>query len=87
ESHIINIKSEYTGADIKITVTDNGIGIPKDSVGKVFMMFKRLDDRSGDGLGLSLVKKQIDRLEGTIVLSSIEGEGATLTVTLPAKGK
>jgi PAS domain S-box-containing protein len=86
DSHVIHVKSKYVDKDITITVTDNGIGIPKDSVGKVFMMFKRLDDRSGDGLGLSLVKKQIDRLDGTIVLASVEGEGTTLTVTLPANG-
>lgn len=84
--HIIRIESEYIGKNIQITFADNGIGIPEKSIGKVFMMFKRLDERSGDGLGLSLVKKQIDRLDGTVILESTEGEGTKLTITLPARG-
>ena len=48
-------------------------------------MFKRLDDRSGDGLGLSLVQKQIERLGGTITLESTEGEGTGFVFTLPSE--
>tara|TARA_R110002126_G_scaffold169314_5_gene318184 strand:- start:44533 stop:45939 length:1407 start_codon:yes stop_codon:yes gene_type:complete len=81
--HVICVKSEPHDCGIKISISDNGIGISEQSLPKVFHMFKRLDERSGDGLGLSLVQKQVERLGGTISISSIEGEGTTISFTLP----
>ena len=69
---------------VLVVVSDNGVGISSESVDKVFHMFKRLDDRSGDGLGLALVKKQIDRLGGEILVESEMGKGATFTVSFPS---
>jgi len=83
--HIVIVKSAKSPEGVKISISDNGIGIPKDNVDKVFEMFKKLDVRSGDGLGLSLVQKQIDRLGGTIMLTSTEGEGTEFIFTLPSK--
>jgi len=80
---VIKVKSRDDKNLIRITVSDNGTGIAPANRQLVFKMFKRIDERSGDGLGLALVKKQIDRLGGTITLSSVEGEGAAFTFTLP----
>lgn len=85
--HIIRISSEAAQNGVQISISDNGIGIPEKNIPMVFQMFKRLDDRSGDGLGLALVQKQIDRLGGLITLQSTEGEGTTFSFTLPSKGE
>lgn len=81
--HVICITSTGDEKEIRIAVSDNGVGIPEQNVEKVFQMFQRLDERSQDGLGLSLVKKQIDRLGGSIDVQSVAGEGAEFSFMLP----
>jgi PAS domain S-box-containing protein len=81
--HQVCVKSEPDPCGVKISISDNGIGISEANLPKVFQMFKRLDDRSGDGLGLSLVQKQVERLGGSIDITSVEGDGTTITFTLP----
>ena len=84
--HIVAIRIALNSGKVHITVEDNGVGIPKSNQDKVFHLFKRLDDRSGDGLGLALTQKQVERLGGTISFSSCEGNGATFEVILPQEG-
>ena len=74
--------------DMILKVIDTGIGIPSDSVAKVFDRFYRVDkmrsrDTGGTGLGLNIVHKTILMHEGTIKCSSVEGQGTTFTVRLP----
>ncbi|MFY7671425.1 sensor histidine kinase [Tenacibaculum sp. MEBiC06402] len=65
-------------------ISDNGKGIPKKYHKKVFGIFETLDDHhNSTGIGLSIVKKIIDLFDGSIWVSSIEGEGATFHFTLP----
>lgn len=65
-------------------VTDTGMGIPKDKVDKIFERFVKANNvAQGTGLGLSISKVIIERLGGTISVSSIEGEGTTFEFTLP----
>lgn len=45
-------------------------------------MFKRIDDRGGDGLGLALVRKHLERLGGDISLESTLGQGTTFVIYL-----
>lgn len=85
--HVIRVSSRVAADEALISVADNGVGIPPEFQAKVFMMFERLDSLSGDGLGLALVKKQIDRLGGKITLESTVGEGSTFSVSLPQRGK
>ena len=66
-----------------MTVADNGLGIAAEHLPRVFRMFERLDERSGDGMGLSLVRKQIERLKGEISAESREGAGSAFTFVLP----
>lgn len=73
---------------IHISVTDNGIGIArKDAEQKLFKMFARLhaDDSTiaGSGIGLYLIKKMVERKNGSITFTSTVGVGTTFTVTIP----
>jgi PAS domain S-box-containing protein len=73
-------KKEYW----EFQISDNGKGIPEKYHKKVFGIFETLDDHhNSTGIGLSIVKKIIDLFDGTIWVSSIEGEGATFHFTLP----
>lgn len=68
-------------------VGDNGIGIPSEKLDRIFDIMVRLHHREsafkeGSGLGLSIVKKMVDRHGGTIVVDSEPGKGSRFTVTL-----
>jgi two-component system sensor kinase FixL len=70
--------------DTQIQVSDNGLGIPDQYFGEVFGMFKRFHKESsfGSGLGLYLVKKSVDKINGKISLQS-SPEGTVFTIVLP----
>lgn len=73
---------------IKISVTDNGIGIADEEIPHIFKKFYKVDkarNREGEsfGLGLSMVKWIIDAHAGSITVQSKLGEGSTFTVFLP----
>lgn len=70
-----------------ITVEDNGIGISEDAVEDIFVMFKRLHNRTdydGTGIGLAICKKIIDHYDGSIWAESKLGEGTTFHIKLPS---
>jgi len=66
-------------------VEDNGIGIDPDHLEKIFEIFYQLDPaaRQGEGIGLAIVKRIIDRHNGKIWAESIEGKGTKFFVALP----
>jgi signal transduction histidine kinase len=67
-----------------IEVADNGTGIAEEYRAKVFNMFFRASaQRMGSGLGLFIVKEIVDKLNGTITLTSEPGMGSTFTLVLP----
>lgn len=73
---------------IEITVSDNGIGIPADKIGRIFNRFEQIGEdgarTGGLGLGLSIVRSLVELHGGSITVSSAgEGMGSTFTVTLP----
>ena len=73
-----------------LTVTDNGIGIPREAQASVFERFYRVDksrskQTGGTGLGLSIVKHAVLYHHGTVEVHSVPGEGTTFTVRLPMK--
>lgn len=82
-NNYIRISSAVEGGQLRMTVADNGLGIAAEHLPRVFRMFERLDERSGDGMGLSLVRKQIERLKGEISAESREGAGSAFTFVLP----
>ncbi len=71
-----------------LKVTDTGIGIPEEAQSRVFERFYRVDKgrskkAGGTGLGLAIVKHITALYHGTLELSSIVGEGTSVTITLP----
>ncbi|WP_020007007.1 two-component system histidine kinase PnpS [Salinicoccus albus] len=74
--------------EIKLIVADNGMGIPEESLPRIFERFYRVDKArsrhsGGTGLGLAIVKHLIESHQGRIEIQSREGEGTTITVILP----
>ena len=72
----------------KIEIADTGIGMSKEFLNQLFEPFSREHESinssyEGTGLGMSIVKKLIEKMEGTIEVQSEEGEGSTFTVTIP----
>ncbi|MCY0993354.1 ATP-binding protein [Nannocystis sp. ILAH1] len=86
----IRLAAERRGDDVVVTVTDNGTGIPADSLTSIFDMFSQVDrtlERSAGGLGvgLALVKGLVEMHGGSVSAASDgEGRGSTFTVRLPA---
>jgi signal transduction histidine kinase len=66
-------------------VRDNGLGIPAAYMSKVFRAFQRLhgDVANGDGIGLAVVRRTVERHGGRVWVESAEGAGSTFFVMLP----
>ncbi|MDL2235237.1 HAMP domain-containing histidine kinase [Christensenellaceae bacterium OttesenSCG-928-L17] len=84
----ISVTLKPDGAYAVIVVRDTGIGIPKESVSRLFERFYRVDkarsrETGGTGLGLSIVERIISMHGGYISVESVVGRGSTFTVRLP----
>ena len=85
--HIV-IRSEQTPDGLSLHIQDNGIGIAKEHLGKVFERLYRVPTGNvhnvkGFGLGLSYVKNVLEHHGGSVHIASQPGEGTTLTLNLP----
>ena len=83
---------DVDNCNLIISVSDSGIGIKKEVMGKLFSRYERFDldknnDIEGTGLGLSLTKKLVDMMQGKIEVESEYGKGSTFTVQIPQKIK
>lgn len=81
----IRLRTEPSGADkVKIILQDNGIGIQPQHCDRVFRVFERLDgDRfPGTGIGLSIVRKGVERMGGTVGVESEVGRGSSFWIEL-----
>jgi signal transduction histidine kinase len=85
----LKLKDSPGSGSITLEVTDTGIGIPEHLLGTIFEPFVQVhrtsaeNSRGGIGLGLSIVKKHVEQLSGTIVAESELGNGSTFRVVLP----
>lgn len=82
----IHVSSSIVDNYVCYEVRDNGIGIPEEDLSHIFEMFGRAmntDNYKGSGIGLSLVKRIIERLEGEIHVSSVVGVGTTVIMKFP----
>jgi two-component system phosphate regulon sensor histidine kinase PhoR len=75
--------------EVRLSVSDNGIGIPSQDLDRIFERFYRVDKArsrpaGGTGLGLPIVKEIVTRMSGTVEVQSQLGRGSTFTITLPA---
>lgn len=82
----VNIEVNVGKDEAVISVKDNGEGISEEKLENIFQMFYRASESSeGSGLGLYIVKNVIDKMNGEIKVESIESEGTSFTVILPAR--
>ncbi|WP_447837723.1 ATP-binding protein [Aeromonas salmonicida] len=85
---VIDVNLHQMDNEFVITITDNGIGIPKDKLGDVFQPFSQAHNNynsgySGSGLGLSIVRQICQIMGGQVELNSKEGVGTCVVITLP----
>jgi two-component system phosphate regulon sensor histidine kinase PhoR len=85
----IEVGFELRGKDARVTVRDNGRGIPPTEHKRIFQKFYRGDDRlsrerEGSGLGLAIVKHVMKAHEGRVELESDAGKGSVFALVLPA---
>ncbi|HCN26056.1 cell wall metabolism sensor histidine kinase WalK [Weissella cibaria] len=74
--------------EVVLSITDQGLGIPKKDLGHIFDRFFRVDKarsraQGGTGLGLAISKEIIERFGGRIWVESAEGQGSTFSISLP----
>jgi PAS domain S-box-containing protein len=84
ESPEVEIAAVADKNHVNISVRDNGEGIRKELLNKIFDMFYRASEKSqGSGLGLYIVKEMAAKLNGNVQVSSEFGKGSVFTVVLP----
>jgi two-component system, OmpR family, phosphate regulon sensor histidine kinase PhoR len=81
----IIVKTKKENYDVVISIKDNGLGIPANKLDQIFEKFTRVEKNvPGSGIGLYLVKKIIDNLQGKIAVNSTVGEGSEFKIYLKA---
>jgi light-regulated signal transduction histidine kinase (bacteriophytochrome) len=85
---VVRVHAEELSGNVQIYVEDQGIGFDQDESERIFQPFHRLVGRSqyeGNGIGLAICRRIIERHYGEIKALSKPGQGATFIVTLPAR--
>ena len=86
EGKTIHLQIHASERDIKISVRDEGIGIPAEAQKSIFTKYFRANNAvniQGTGLGLIIVQRYVDLLQGKIYFSSKENEGSIFTIEFP----
>ncbi|MGZ5568346.1 MAG: PAS domain S-box protein, partial [Limisphaerales bacterium] len=83
----VKVWTEPRGGHVRLHVRDNGIGIPPQYQHRLFNMFERVHPDlpyEGTGVGLAIVRKAVERMNGTLGVQSAPGTGSTFWIELPA---
>lgn len=83
---IVTMSTKDLGKAWEIQITDNGIGIAKEFHDKIFAIFQRLHNKDqdwGNGIGLAIVKKNVESWGGKVRLESTLGEGSSFSFSIP----
>lgn len=86
EDSIIEISVTSDDCGAQVSIRDHGAGMSEETMTRIFDRFYQADhsrSKQGVGLGLCLVKRILDILQGSVKVDSVLGEGSTFTVTLP----
>ena len=88
QSHQVDVRISTTDETVSVEVEDRGIGIPADSIDRIFERFYRVDRArnratGGTGLGLSIVRHVATNHGGEVNVRSREGEGSTFILQIP----
>ncbi|MBC8004274.1 MAG: HAMP domain-containing histidine kinase, partial [Verrucomicrobia bacterium] len=87
ETSLIQVRAISDENRLIISVIDQGIGIPADDLPNMFTSFYRARNAmniEGTGLGLHIVKRYADLLQGSVAIESEPGKGTTFTISLPS---
>ncbi len=84
----VRITSTVSGPALRVEIEDTGIGIPAESIDRIFDRFYRVDEarsrvRGGSGLGLAIAKWIAEAHNGSIAVRSTPGKGSCFTVSIP----
>lgn len=89
EDGYIEVFGEFDNETVRLSVRDSGRGIPFEQREKLFEQFwqgkRDVENQIGTGLGLYLTKNIVNLHRGTLECSSVDGEGATFSISLPRK--
>lgn len=87
ERGVVRVQASWDGPSLKLTFTDNGVGIPKEYHDVIFEPFRRVpgqeDEHPGTGMGLAIVKRIVEAHGGRVLVQSAPGQGSTIAVQLP----
>lgn len=82
----VSLRNELKNTVLLIEISDNGVGIPKEDILKIFNPFYTSRKTGGFGLGLYLSKMIVDKHDGIIFVTSELSKGTTVTVKIPSEG-
>ncbi len=80
----VHVRAHEENGSAVLTIADNGVGIPRELVARIWQPFFSTKGKSGTGLGLDIVRRIVTAHEGHVSVDSSEGKGTTFTVILPA---
>jgi len=84
----VTVAVSAAGEHVRVSISDQGLGIPATEQSRIFEKFYRLDPVlsrgiGGSGLGLYISRELVQRMDGHLTVSSNRGEGSTFVVELP----